>query len=37
MKISRIQSQIVQLPADKPLADGTTAPGATRGIVTPQM
>ena len=37
MKISRIQSQIVQLPADEPLADGPAVPGATRGIVTLQI
>jgi len=37
MKISRIQSQIVQLPTDEPLADGPAAPGATRNIVTLQM
>jgi L-alanine-DL-glutamate epimerase-like enolase superfamily enzyme len=37
MKISRIQSHIVQLPADEPLADGPAVPGATRSIVTLQM
>jgi L-alanine-DL-glutamate epimerase-like enolase superfamily enzyme len=34
MKISRIQTQIVRLPADEPLAGGPTEPGATRNIVT---
>jgi len=33
MKIERVASQIVRLPADEPLADGKTAPGATRDIV----
>ena len=33
MKIERVWSQIVRLPADEPLADGKTAPGATRDIV----
>ncbi len=34
MKISRIQTQIVRLPADEPLAGGPDTPGATRNIVT---
>ena len=33
MKIERVRSQIVRLPADEPLADGKTIPGATRDIV----
>jgi L-alanine-DL-glutamate epimerase-like enolase superfamily enzyme len=33
MKIERVASQIVRLPADEPLADGKAAPGATRDIV----
>jgi L-alanine-DL-glutamate epimerase-like enolase superfamily enzyme len=33
MKISKIQAQIVRLPADEPLAGGPTAPGATREVV----
>ena len=33
MKIERVWSQIVRLPADEPLADGKTVPGATRDIV----
>jgi L-alanine-DL-glutamate epimerase-like enolase superfamily enzyme len=33
MKIERVRAQIVRLPADEPLADGKTAPGATRDIV----
>lgn len=33
MKIERVQSQIVRLPADEPLADGKVAPGTTRDIV----
>ena len=33
MKIERVRSQIVRLPADEPLADGKTPPGATRDIV----
>ena len=33
MKIERVWSQIVRLPADEPLADGRSAPGATRDIV----
>jgi L-alanine-DL-glutamate epimerase-like enolase superfamily enzyme len=37
MKISGIQSQIVQVPADEPLAEGPTVPGATRSIVTLRM
>ncbi|HTP96601.1 MAG TPA: mandelate racemase/muconate lactonizing enzyme family protein [Burkholderiales bacterium] len=34
MKITRIQTQIVRLPADEPLAGGPVTPGATRDIVT---
>ena len=33
MKIERVRSQIVRLPADEPLADNKTIPGATRDIV----
>jgi L-alanine-DL-glutamate epimerase-like enolase superfamily enzyme len=33
MKIERVWSQIVRLPADEPLADGRSVPGATRDIV----
>src|SRR5688572_15898640 len=34
MKISKVQVQIVRVPADEPLAGGPTTPGATREIVT---
>ena len=34
MKISKIQTQVVRLPADEPLAGGPAAPGATRHVVT---
>jgi len=34
MKISRIESRIVRLPADEPLAGGPVAAGATRDFVT---
>jgi L-alanine-DL-glutamate epimerase-like enolase superfamily enzyme len=34
MKISKIQTQIVRLPADEPLAGGPVTPGATREMVT---
>jgi L-alanine-DL-glutamate epimerase-like enolase superfamily enzyme len=34
MKISKIQTRVVRLPADEPLADGPATPGATRDIVT---
>ena len=34
MKISKIQTQIVRLPADEPLAGGPAAPGMTRNFVT---
>jgi len=37
MKISYIQSQIVQVPADEPLADGPAGPSATRSMVVLQM
>ena len=33
MKIDRVRSQIVRLPADEPLADSKPFPGATRDIV----
>jgi len=33
MHIERVRSQIVRLPADEPLADGHSAPGATRDMV----
>ena len=33
MKITHIHSQIVKLPADEPLADGPSTPGATRDFV----
>ena len=33
MKITHIQSQIVKLPADEPLAGGPATPGATRDFV----
>jgi L-alanine-DL-glutamate epimerase-like enolase superfamily enzyme len=34
MKITRIESHIVRLPADEPLAGGPSTPGATRNFVT---
>ena len=34
MKITRIESHIVRLPADEPLANGPAVPGATRNFVT---
>jgi L-alanine-DL-glutamate epimerase-like enolase superfamily enzyme len=34
MKISHIQSQIVRMPVDEPLAGGPSVPGATRDFVT---
>jgi L-alanine-DL-glutamate epimerase-like enolase superfamily enzyme len=37
MKISRIQSHIVRLPADEPLAGGPATPGTTRDFVTVQV
>ena len=37
MKISRINTQVVQVPADEPLADGPAVKGTTRSIVTLQM
>jgi len=37
MKITGIQSQIVRLPAEEPLAGGPAAPGATRDFVTVDM
>ena len=33
MKIERVRSQIVRLPADEPLADGKGMPGTTRDFV----
>ena len=33
MKVTHIHSQIVQLPADEPLAGGPAVPGATRDFV----
>lgn len=33
MKIARVRSAIVRLPADEPLADGLGTPGATRDLV----
>lgn len=33
MKISKVRSQIVRLPADEPLADGPDRPGVTRDFV----
>jgi L-alanine-DL-glutamate epimerase-like enolase superfamily enzyme len=33
MKIQRVASRIVQVPADEPLADGPAVPGATREFV----
>jgi len=33
MKISSVESRIVRLPADEPLAGGPAAPGATRDFV----
>jgi L-alanine-DL-glutamate epimerase-like enolase superfamily enzyme len=33
MKIERVQSQIVRVPGDEPLADGKVAPGSTRDLV----
>jgi L-alanine-DL-glutamate epimerase-like enolase superfamily enzyme len=33
MQIARARSQIVRLPADEPLADGPSIPGATRDMV----
>ena len=37
MKISDIRSQIVRLPAEEPLANGPSVPGATRDIVTVEI
>ncbi len=34
MKITHVQSQIIRLPAEEPLADGPAAPGTTRDFVT---
>ncbi len=33
MKIKRVRSEIVRLPGDEPLANGTVAPGTTRDLV----
>jgi L-alanine-DL-glutamate epimerase-like enolase superfamily enzyme len=37
MKVTRIHTQIVQLPADEPLAGGPAVAGATRNFVTLQV
>ena len=37
MKITQIESQIVRLPLDEPLADGPAAKGATQNFVTLRM
>jgi len=37
MKISRLRTRIVRLPADEPLANGPVAPDATRDFVTVRM
>src|SRR5687768_8205442 len=37
MKITQIESQIVKLPLDEPLADGPAAKGATQTFVTLRM
>ncbi|HKU71020.1 MAG TPA: hypothetical protein VJQ51_09285 [Burkholderiales bacterium] len=37
MKITKIQTQIARVPADEPLANGPSTPGATREIVTLRM
>jgi L-alanine-DL-glutamate epimerase-like enolase superfamily enzyme len=37
MKITKLHTQIVRLPAQEPLAGGPVAPGATRDIVTLRM
>ena len=37
MKVTRLDSQIVQLPADEPLAGGPAVAGATRNFVTLQV
>lgn len=34
MKITKVETQIVRLPAQEPLAGGPVAPGATRDVVT---
>ena len=34
MKITKIQSQIIRVPVDEPLAGGPATPGATRDFVT---
>ena len=34
MKISKVQTQVVRLPADEALAGGPVTPGATRDMVT---
>ena len=33
MKITKIQAQIVKVPADEPLADGPAAPGVGAGVM----
>ena len=37
MKITHVQSQIVRLPADEPLADGPAVAGATHDFVILQI
>jgi len=37
MKISKIQTHIIRVPVDEPLAGGPAAPGATREFVTLRM
>jgi L-alanine-DL-glutamate epimerase-like enolase superfamily enzyme len=37
MKISRVQSHVVRLPAEEPLAGGPAGPGATRDFVAVQL
>ena len=34
MKITKIQTQVVRVPAEEPLANGPATPGATRDFVT---
>jgi L-talarate/galactarate dehydratase len=34
MRIDRVRAHIVELPADEPLADGKTIPGASRPLIT---
>jgi len=37
MKISKIQTQVIRVPVDEPLAGGPAVPGATREFVTLRM